>query len=238
MEGLKWRAFGAEFVGTFALIFVGVGSIAMDFVTGGKVGLVGIALAHGLTIAVMASAVAAVSGGHLNPAVTVGALVVRKIEPLNAAGYVLFQCLGAIAAALLLKALLPEAALTHTGFGTPAPAGISGGTALGIEAVLTFFLVFVIFGTAIDPRAPKVGALFIGLTVSLDILAGGPLTGAAMNPARWLGPALIGGGHLGDFWIYFGGPLLGGIVAALFYMGVLAQRGTTADPFPLGPAES
>ena len=240
MNGLKWRAFGAEFVGTFALIFVGVGSIAMDFIAGGKVGLVGIALAHGLTIAVMASAVAAVSGGHLNPAVTVSALVVRKIEPLNAVGYVVFQCLGAIVAALLLKALLPGTALDHTAFGTPAPGpGISGGAALGIEAILTFFLVFVIFGTAIDHRAPKVGALFIGLTVSLDILAGVPLTGAAMNPARWLGPALIGGGHLGDFWIYLAGPFLGGIAAALFYMGVLAQREeTTADPFPLGPAES
>ena len=238
MTALNWRAFAAEFVGTFALIFVGVGSIAMDAMSGGKAGLTGIALAHGLTIAVMASATAAVSGGHLNPAVTVAALVVRKIEPLNALGYVVFQCLGGIAAAVLLEALVPAHALQVTGFGTPAPgAGITGGAALGMEAVLTFFLVFVIFGTAIDPRGPKVGALFIGLTVTLDILAGGPLTGAAMNPARWLGPALAGG-HLGDFWIYTIGPLLGGVAAALFYMGVLAQRETTAEPFPLGPGRA
>src|SRR5439155_18792766 len=127
-----------------------------------------------------------VSGGHLNPAVTAGALVARKIDPLNAAGYVVAQCLGAGAAAALLHAAIPGDVLTAVHVGTPAPGGgASAGQALLIEAVLTFFLVFVIFGTAIDPRAPKVGALFIGLTVTLNIFMGGPLTGAAMNPARW-----------------------------------------------------
>src|SRR5437588_9862745 len=124
----------------------------MDYITRGHVGLTGIALAHGLTIAVMASATAAVSGGHLNPAVTFGALVGRQIEPVNALGYWVSQCLGGIAGAALLHAAVPAAALTAVQVGTPAPAvGVAGGQALLIEAVLTFLLVFVVFGTAIDP---------------------------------------------------------------------------------------
>ena len=222
MQDLNPRAYFAEFVGTFALIFIGVGSIAMDYLTKGHVGLTGIALAHGFTIAVMASATAAVSGGHLNPAVTFGVWVTRRIGTANALGYWISQCAGAIAAAALLHVAIPAGALAAVDVGTPAPGrGIGGGQALVIEAVLTFFLVFVIFGTAIDPRAPKVGALFIGLTVALDVLMGGPLTGAAMNPARWLGPALVGGGGLGNAWIYWFGPLAGATVAALVYTQVL-----------------
>jgi aquaporin Z len=240
MTGLRPRAFVAEFVGTFALIFVGVGSIAMDHLTGGKVGVTGIALAHGLAIAVMASATAAVSGGHLNPAVTFGAWVARQIDAGNALGYWIAQCLGGIAAALLLHALVPGGVLTAVDMGTPAPGGgVTGGQALVIEAVLTFFLVFVVFGTAIDPRAPKVGALFIGLTVTLDIFMGGPLTGAAMNPARWLGPAVAGGGGFGNVVIYVLGPLLGAAVAALVYTLTLADAVPGAlrpRPFPLGPS--
>ena len=242
MTELRYRAFVAEFVGTFALIFVGVGSIAMDYLTHGHVGLTGIALAHGLTIAVMASATAAVSGGHLNPAVTFGAWVGRQIDVRNAAGYWLAQCAGAIAAAALLHLAIPASALQAVDVGTPAPAtGLGGTAALVVEAVLTFFLVFVVFGTAIDPRAPKVGALYIGLTVSLDVLMGGPLTGAAMNPARWLGPALIGGGGLGNFWIYWIGPLAGGAAAALLYTFALAEsveHAAVRRPFPLGPSAS
>ena len=238
MNELRPRAFVAEFIGTFALIFVGVGSIAMNYITKGQVGVTGIALAHGLTIAVMASATAAVSGGHLNPAVTFSAWVGRQIDLLNAGGYWIAQCLGAIAAAALLHVVIPGSALQAVDIGTPAPAaGVGGTAALVIEAVLTFLLVFVIFGTAIDPRAPKVGALFIGLTVSLDVLMGGPLTGAAMNTARWLGPALVGGGGLGNWWIYTIGPFAGGAAAALVYTYVLAEVVPTATrrPFPLGP---
>jgi aquaporin Z len=238
MNALKPRALVAEFVGTFALIFVGVGSIAMDYVSKGHVGLTGIALAHGLTIAVMASATAAVSGGHLNPAVTFGAWVGRQIDSVNALGYWIAQCAGGVAAAALLHVVVPSAALQAVDVGTPAPGGgISGGQALVIEAVLTFFLVFVVFGTAIDARAPRLGAIFIGLTVTLDIFMGGPLTGAAMNPARWLGPALVGGGGLGNAWIYWLGPLLGGALAALVYTLALAEAVPGAAkprPFPLG----
>jgi aquaporin Z len=167
----------------------------------------------------MVSATAAISGGHLNPAVTVGAFVARKISLPAGAAYIVAQCLGGVAGALMVSALLygqvidPQA--IHNGTPAPAP-GYPWYLALGLEAVLTFFLMFVIYGTAIDARAPRVGGLFIGLTVGLDILAGGPLTGAAMNPARWLGPALVDG-HLGDFAIYWVGPILGAVVAALIW---------------------
>ena len=211
------KKFIAEFIGTFALIFVGVGSIAGDFMNGGQTGLVGIALAHGLTIAVMASATAAISGGHLNPAVTIGLFCAKKIDLPGAINYVFAQCLGGITAAVLLKACIPAAALAAVNMGTPALAdGISIGMGLLTEIILTFFLVFVIYGTAVDSRAPQVGALFIGLTVTLDILIGGPITGAAMNPARHLGPALLGGG-LNNLWLYWVGPVIGGILAALCY---------------------
>jgi len=211
------KKFIAEFIGTFALIFVGVGSIAGNFINGGQTGLVGIALAHGLTIAVMASATAAISGGHLNPAVTIGLFFAKKIDLAGAINYIVAQCLGAIAAAALLKGCLPTAALATVNMGTPALApGITIGMGLIMEVVLTFFLVFVIYGTAVDSRAPQVGGLFIGLAVTLGVLIGGPVTGAAMNPARHLGPALLGGG-LTNLWLYWAGPVTGGILAALCY---------------------
>lgn len=211
------KALIAEFIGTFALIFVGVGAIASNYIIGGQSGLVGIALAHGLTIAVMVSATAAISGGHFNPAVTIGLFVAQKIDAINTFGYVIAQCLGAIFAAFLIKLCMPHDALMAVGMGTPAlGANISTSMGLLTEIILTFFLVFVVYGTAVDKRAPKVGGLFIGLTVALDILIGGPITGAAMNPARHLGPALLGGG-LQNLWIYWVGPIVGGILAAVTY---------------------
>lgn len=223
------KALIAEFIGTFALIFVGVGSIATNYIvrggiTGTAVDLAAIALAHGFTIAVMVSATAAVSGGHLNPAVTFGAWLTNKIDPKNAVGYIVAQCLGAIFAASLLKLAIPIDVLQAVSMGTPdlgnAETPIMG---LVMEFILTFFLVFVVFGTAIDFRAPKMGGLFIGLTVALDIIAGGPLSGAAMNPARYLGPALMGGG-LKYFWLYWLGPLAGGAADALLYHHVLEDK--------------
>jgi aquaporin Z len=217
------KALVAEFIGTFTLIFIGVGSIAANYITAGDVGLTGIALAHGLAIAVMVSATAAVSGGHLNPAVTLGLLVVKKIDAAGAVGYIVAQCLGAIVAAALLKMCMPGDALEAVNMGTPALGdGVSIGMGLMTEAVLTFFLVFVVFGTAVDSRAPKLGGLFIGLTVALDIFMGGPITGAAMNPARYLGPALMGGG-LQHAWLYWVGPTIVGVAAALVYHHVLEQ---------------
>lgn len=221
---MKRRALIAEFIGTFALIFVGVGSIVADTMLGGKSGLVGIALAHGLTIAVMVSATAAISGGHLNPAVTFGALVARKVDIKTAISYIIAQCLGAMVASLLLEIAMPVPALLAVGYGTPAlGANITPTQGLVTEAILTFFLMFAVYGTAIDRRAPKVGGLFIGLTVTLDILMGGPISGAAMNPARHLGPALISGSFV-NTWIYWVGPLAGAALAAFTYSAFLEKE--------------
>ena len=229
------KALVAEFVGTFALIFIGVGAIASNAIAGA--GFLGVALAHGLTIAAMVSATAAISGGHLNPAVTIGLLLARKIDGPNALGYIIAQCLGGVAAAGALAVIIPQR-VRAVGFGTPNLAdglaavnevtniqAINPLQGIMIEAILTFFLVFVIYGTAVDRRAPKVGGLFIGLTVTLDILMGGPLTGAAMNPARHLGPALFAGGeNITNIWIYWVGPVLGGVLAALLYRHVLEEE--------------
>ena len=214
---MNQKALIAEFIGTFTLIFVGIGAIASNYINGGQTGLTGISLAHGLAIAVMVSATTAVSGGHLNPAVTIGLFFAKKIDAVNAVGYVLAQCLGGIVAAGLIKFCVPAMALEAVNMGTPAVgAGIPISMAFITEIILTFFLVFVVYGSAVDRRAPKVGGLFIGLTVTLDILMGGPISGAAMNPARYLGPALLGGG-LHYVWLYWLGPVIGGILAAVCY---------------------
>ena len=221
---MNTKALIAEFIATFALVFIGVGSIASNFINGGDTGLVGIALAHGLTIAVMVAATAAISGGHINPAVTIGLFITKKIDGLNTIGYVIAQCLGAVVAAGLLKLCLPIYALEAVSMGTPALAnGISLGAGLITEIVLTFFLMFVIYGTAVDKRGTKLAPLFIGLTVTLDILLGGPITGAAMNPARHFGPALLGGG-LQNLWLYWAGPIIGSVVAAVLYHTTLEER--------------
>jgi aquaporin TIP len=216
---MNTKALVAEFIGTFALIFVGVSAIATNYIIGGgkAIDIVAIALAHGLVIAVMVSATAAISGGHLNPAVTFAAMLVGKIDPKNALGYVIFQCLGAIFAASLVKLVFPSTVLQAVKLGTPALGqGITPLMGLVMEFVLTFFLVFIVFGTAIDIHAPKLGGLFIGLTVTLDILAGGPISGGAMNPARYLGPALMAG-EFQYLWLYWVGPVAGGAAAALVY---------------------
>ncbi len=197
---MKTKAFIAEFIGTFALIFVGVGSIATNYmnrggISGKAVDLTAIALAHGFTIAVMVSATAAISGGHLNPAVTFGAWIGKKIDLKNALGYIVFQCLGAIFAASLLKLVIAGNVLDAISMGTPS-LGENETIVMAFvrEFIFSFFLVFVVFGTAMDYRAPQVGGLFIGLTISLAILAGGALGASAMNPARYFGPALVGAG--------------------------------------------
>ncbi len=215
---MNTKALVAEFIGTFTLIFAGVGSIAVG------AGLVGIALAHGLAIGVMVSATAAISGGHLNPAVTFGAWLGKKIKTGPAIGYVVAQCLGGLVAAWLVTLAIPGQAMNTARMGVPALGpGVSAGEGVLMEAVLTFFLVFVVYGTAIDARAPKVGGLFIGLAIVLGILCGGPITGAAMNPARHLGPAIIAG-DFSQIWIYWVGPLVGGGLAGLVYHNVLEQK--------------
>jgi len=207
----------AEFIGTFTLIFIGVGAIA----NAAGLSLLGIAFAHGLAIAVMVSATGAISGGQLNPAVTFGLFVGGQMDAKKTIAYWISQLAGGTAAALLCGSLIGMAKVAS---GTPdigvSPATgiavVSTGQAIVIEAVLTFFLVFVVYGSAVDARAPKIGGLAIGLTVALDIMFGGPLTGAAMNPARTFGPALASG-HWNNHIVYWVGPLIGGALAGLIY---------------------
>jgi MIP family channel proteins len=236
MEGDVFRRGAAEFVGTFALIFVGVGSIATA--AGFRdPSLVGIALAHGLTIAVMVSALGHISGGHFNPAVTVGFLVTRRMAPALAAVYWAAQLAGAVAGALLLKWIFPDSLTDQTRLGATLLAeSISPVRGAVLEAVLTAFLVWVVFATAADPRGTfkSIAGLTIGLTITLDILIGGPLTGAAMNPARSFGPALVQN-VWGDFWIWYVGPAAGAVVAALAYEYLYLRP---LAPVPVGPPET
>jgi len=219
-----WRHFTAEFIGTFALVFVGGGTIITSPLLSQQAAVVNIAFAHGLILALMVTATMRVSG-HLNPAVTAGFLVTRRIEPMMAVVYWIAQFLGAIIASYLLKALYPPqiVAVTRLG-GQSISADISLLQAVVLEAIATFFLVFVVFGTAVDPKAPKVGGFAIGLTVTAGILSIGPLTGGSMNPARSFGPAVVTHIFEGQtaYWV---GPLLGGVLAALLYDRVFLRRG-------------
>jgi aquaporin TIP len=223
------RAF-AEFVGTFALVFIGVGSVLFS---GGQ--LVGIAFAHGLVIAVMASAVGHISGGHFNPAVTFGFAITRRMEPVLAAVYIVTQLFASVVAALALRAVFPNEA--DLGGGVPrVNEAVNLGSAVLVEGILTFFLVWVVFATAADPGGAfkSIAGLAIGLTITFDILGGGPLTGAAMNPARAFGPELVEG-EWADWWVYWVGPLMGGGIAALAY-DLLYLRG--GEPPVVGTPES
>jgi MIP family channel proteins len=222
------RHFAAEFVGTFALVFVGGGAIiaARD---AGSVGLLAVAVAHGLILAIMVTATMRVSG-HLNPAVTLGFLAVRRIEPMMAGVYIVAQVLGATAAAYALKALVPHDQFVAVhGTVQEVAVGVTWGQAFFLEAIATFFLTFVVFGTAVDPRAPQVGGFAIGLTIAADILAIGPLTGASMNPARSFGPALASQYFVGQF-VYWTGPITGSILAAMLYEFVILRRPTEEAP--------
>ena len=210
------RHFAAEFIGTFALVFVGGGAIVLTRFTGGQTGLVEVALAHGLILAVMVSALMRISG-HFNPAVTFAFLATRRIELTMAGVYVVAQLLGAMVAAYALKAVTPLDAFDAVrGGGQSAHIDVNFWKAVTMEAIATFFLVIVIFGTAVDAKAPKIGGLAIGLVIAADILAIGPFTGASMNPARTFGPAVAAGYWEGHF-IYWLGPILGAVLAGLTY---------------------
>ena len=228
------RHFVAEFVGIFALVFVGGGAIIMAGKPGSGIGLVEIALAHGLALAIMVTATMRVSG-HLNPAVTLGFLATRRIEPMMAGVYIVAQILGAVLASYALRALTPEALFTAArGGGQAVSLDVTTMQAITLEAIATFFLVFAVFGTAVDPSAPKVGGFAIGLTVAADILAIGPLTGASMNPARSFGPAVASGVYEGQV-VYWLGPIVGAILAALLYDRLFLPR--AAEPVDHGAVD-
>ena len=216
----------AEFVGTFTLIFLGVGA---GIVSSGDI--VAIALAHGLAIALMVTAVGHISGGHFNPAVTLAMLVTGRIELPEAIRYWFAQLAGAAGAALVLLATLGTSIRdAGVNVGTPGiGAGFDAKNALVAEIVGTFFLVFVIFGVAVDKRGTFkiLAGLPIGLMITADILALGGVSGGAVNPARWFGPAVVSG-HFDDFWIWIVGPAIGALLAAFVYDNLLL-RGTPGE---------
>jgi MIP family channel proteins len=220
------RRLTAEALGTFGLVFVGAAVVVVNggFPNSG-IGLLGIALAHAVVLSVMISSTMTISGGHLNPAVTIGLLVGRRIDPASAAAYIVAQLAAACVGALLVKLLLPHLAVRNAMLGVPVIAStVTLGQAIGIELVLTFFLVSAVYGTAVSPAAPRVAGFGIGLVLLFDILVGGPLTGAAMNPARAFGPALVANQWLGHL-VYWIGPIVGGVLAALLWEYVLLPRG-------------
>jgi MIP family channel proteins len=213
----------AEAVGTFALVFIGCASISSRYFNEANYGILGIALAQAIVMSVMVTATMAISGGHLNPAVTIGLLVARRTSGRTAAAYIVAQLVGAVFGALLLKYIWPVNLTRSVSLGTPTIAGnVLLTQAIGIEAVLTFFLVSAVFGTCVNPAAPKVGGFGVGLVLLFDMIVGGNLTGAAMNPARAFGPALVSGQWVGHA-VYWVGPLLGAIIAALLWEHVLLK---------------
>jgi MIP family channel proteins len=217
----KGQKLVAEFIGTFALIFFGAGSICTDqylHSTGG-IGLLAIALAHGLAIGLMVSALGHMSGGHFNPAVTIGFWVTKRVNTVDTVLYWAAQLAGATAAALLLKAVVPEETWRAVALGTPELArDFPRWAAMALEAVTTFFLVLTVFATAVDEKGTfsAIAGFGIGISISLGILVAGPLTGAALNPARAFGPALAAS-HWANQGVYWVGPLAGGFVAGLLY---------------------
>lgn len=228
----------AEFVGTFAFVFIGAGTAAVVGEGVGMPGIVAIAFAHGLAIMAFAFAYGSVSGGHMNPAVTVGVLAAGAMGAGEAIGYILSQLIGGGFGALLLRIVLGGA---ETGLGTPA---LAQNLALGatsvtitpvagfmIEAVLGFFLVTVVLSTAVAGRAGSLAPLAIGMTLTLNILMGGALTGAAFNPARALGP-MVATGNFSDAWLYVTAPIVGAVVAAILHTGLarLLEERMAAEP--------
>lgn len=230
MERTMAEKLTAEFVGALALIFIGAGSIVAAAATGTSP-LIGVALAHGLVIAVMVSAVGHVSGGHFNPAITFAAWITQKIKASDAMGYIVAQLAGGVAGAFLLRAALGASIVENPQieYGVPkvleGQIGISNGQAVLIEAILTFFLVWVVFATAMDPEGSfnKIAGLAIGLTITLGYLFGFPFTSSAMNPARHFGPAIVGG-NWENWWVWWVGPVAGGIVAAVLYESLMIKR--------------
>jgi MIP family channel proteins len=229
----------AEFIGTFSFVFIGAGAAAVVGDGVGLPGIAAIAVAHGLTIMVFAFAYGAISGGHMNPAVTVGVLAAGAMGVGEAIGYIISQLVGGVAGALFLSAVLGGAG---TGLGTPVLAHdlALGATSLTItpvagfmiEAVLAFFLVTVVLSTAVAGRGGNLAPLAIGMTLTLNIIMGGALTGAAFNPARALGP-MVATGNFSHAWLYLTAPIVGAIVAAIVHAGLsrLAQG-------PMAAAES
>ena len=217
------RSLTAELVGTLLFVFLGAGSVVMNAATG-SLGPLGIALVHGVGMAIIVSATMNISGGHINPAVTFGVWIAGRINGKTAGAYVAAQLAGALLGALLVKGVLPSSSVQLALVGTPqlGPT-VTIVQGIWIEAILTFFLVSAVFGTVVSPDAPKIGGFGIGLAITVGALVGGNLTGAMMNPARAFGPAIVAhalNGHA----VHWIGPLLGAAVAAALWRWVLLPK--------------
>jgi len=224
------RAAVAEFVATFALIFVGAGAVVLN--ANGQLDLTGVALAHGLVLAIMVSVTAHISGGLVNPAVAIALWITGKLPTARTGVLIVAQLAGAIAGAFLLKFVLPAELFDAGGGGAPALSDtITVGKGILIEAVTTFLLVFAVFGTVVDDRGPfsKTAGLTIGLAIAFDILAFGPYTGAAMNPARWFGPALATT-EFSNWFVWILGPIAGAIIAGVLYQTAFLSDGEASTP--------
>ncbi len=222
------KKLAAEFIGTFVFILVGAGS-ALGAVSLGvsdpASSLLIAALGNGLGLAMAVSATMGVSGGVLNPAVALGLLVGKKLAPREVIPYILAELAGAMLAGLALVVAFPSAVGDLVHWGAPTLSGaINAWQGIGIEALLTFILVIAVYGTAVDARAPRIGGLGIGLAVLADVLVGGPLTGAAMNPARAMGPMVAGMFIPGYWYIYWVGPIIGALAGGLVYAFVLESK--------------
>ena len=222
-----FQKLSAEFLGAFALVFVGAGALcANEFLHGSGSGPLGAALAEGIAVAILFTALARVSGGHFNPAVTIGVWVTMRINTLEVAGYRIAQLLGGIAAAYILRWIIPDDTWTRALGGTPSlVADFTKLPAMALEAILTFFLVLVFFSTsASDETEPSRFARWaIGLAYTAGILVAAPFTGGALNPARHFGPALVSS-HWSNWGVYWVGPLAGGFLAGLVFDALFAKK--------------
>ncbi|MGH7539298.1 MAG: MIP/aquaporin family protein [Gemmatimonadales bacterium] len=221
---VSFRPLLAEFLGTALFVFIGAGSVVANAVTAGSIGSLGVALAHGVGIAVLISAFMSISGAHFNPAVSVALLVAGKIEGKTCGLYVVAQLVGAVAGAALVNALFAATAVAALSAGAPQLSlNTRFGQGVALEAVFTFVLVSAVFGTAVSRDAPKIGGFGIGLAIFVAALVAGGFTGAALNPARAFGPALVAGTWHSQA-VYWIGPLVGGVVAGWIWRVLLLPK--------------
>jgi MIP family channel proteins len=213
--------FRAELLGTFVFVLIGAGSaLGSASLAGAESGslLIVAALANGMGLAVAVTATLKVSGGSLNPAVSLALWTVRKLKTREMVAYIIAEFAGASLAGVALIAAFPSDLGNSANWGAPSLNGaVSSWQGIAIEALMTFVLVFVIYGTAVDARAPRVGGIAIGLAVLADVMVAGNLTGAAMNPARAYGPMIANLSFPGYWYIYTVGPVVGAVLAALAY---------------------
>ncbi len=226
------KKYVAEFIGTFVLVLFGCGSAAISGGVGGALGVLGIAMAFGLSIVAMAYAIGPISGCHINPAVSIAMLTTKQMSIKDFISYVVAQCCGAICASGVLSFIISESGigtvaqigLGANGYDSASAVGLSCTGAIVVEIILTFVFVLTILGVTSSKKTSGIAGIVIGLTLAFVHILGIPLTGTSVNPARSLGPALLlGGTALQQLWVFILAPLVGGILAAAVYM-VLFDR--------------